>query len=330
MVPPDPSRAASCAAASTPRAKPETIVTPACESSRASRAATSRPYRVALREPTTATAGRVNLSSRPTAKRRNGGSAISASRTGYSGSNAVTIRRPQASTDAAHRSAAASSGPARTARALPTEPRRSESSPCGVESRASRPPRSRRAGHNLWGVSSRDRAQEIAVRRAKCIRYIFSPTPDGRRARASSCVLEEGREIRIRPPNEVEISGGANRLSYNSRPPPGDRGCEVEESCAGSRGRSPGGGVLLVRPHRESADPDLLRKRGRAAGSLARGGLPVRESHREGAEQRPGAQQPRGRARGGRRVRQSAFRVQARARARPERHLHPAQLRAVR
>src|SRR5438132_6017336 len=183
MVPPDPSRAASCAAASTARAKPETIVTPACESSRASRAATSRPYRVALREPTTATAGRVNLSSRPTAKSRNGGSAISASRTGYSGSNAVTIRRPQASTDAAHRSAAASSGPARTARAPPTEPRRSESSPCGVESRASRPPRSRRAGHNLWGVSSRDRAQEIAVRRAKCIRYIFSPTPDGRRAR---------------------------------------------------------------------------------------------------------------------------------------------------
>ena len=43
MVPPGVESAAWWAAASTPRAKPETTVTPASDSSRESRSATSRP-----------------------------------------------------------------------------------------------------------------------------------------------------------------------------------------------------------------------------------------------------------------------------------------------
>src|SRR6185503_2350628 len=173
-------------------------ITPACESSRASRAATSLLYRVALRDPTIATAGRRSFSRRPIAKRRNGGSAISDRSFGYSSSKAVTTLTPDDSTAPAHRSEVVSSGPARTARARSTDPSRSPSSPSGVDRTASSPPGSRAGGHTRWGVSSRDRAQEIAVRRARGIRNIFSSTrPGARKDGPGSHLQGAGRNTRF-------------------------------------------------------------------------------------------------------------------------------------
>ena len=108
-MPPGRSRAASWAAASTPRANPETTAIPTEERSRPSLEATSRPYGVAAREPTTAMAGSRRRSSEPSAKRTKGGSGISMRGGGNSASNAVTILTPRRSTSSAQRSARGSS-----------------------------------------------------------------------------------------------------------------------------------------------------------------------------------------------------------------------------
>src|SRR5262249_5514906 len=67
-------RLARCAAASMPRASPETTAKPASPRSRASRSAKRTPAADALRAPTTATAGRLSAAALPrTAKKRRRG-----------------------------------------------------------------------------------------------------------------------------------------------------------------------------------------------------------------------------------------------------------------
>src|SRR5262249_44405156 len=69
-------RLARWAAASMPRARPETTAKPAAPRSRASRSAKRRPAAEALRAPTTATAGRCSTAVWPRTARSGGGAAV--------------------------------------------------------------------------------------------------------------------------------------------------------------------------------------------------------------------------------------------------------------
>src|SRR5215472_17540881 len=65
IVQPSPMSAPSCAAASTPTARPLTTATPACARSVARRSATASPYGVGRRAPTIATFGQQGGGQRP-------------------------------------------------------------------------------------------------------------------------------------------------------------------------------------------------------------------------------------------------------------------------
>src|SRR5947207_5819022 len=79
-----------CAAASTPRARPLTMVSPAAARSPASRSATLSAYGEAARAPTIATPGVLRTPALPRIQRTNGGSGIVVSAAGYAGSLHVT------------------------------------------------------------------------------------------------------------------------------------------------------------------------------------------------------------------------------------------------
>src|SRR6516164_43082 len=89
-------RLARWAAASMPRARPETTAKPAAPRSRASRSAKRRPAAEALRAPTTATAGRRSAAVLPRTARSGGASSIICSRRGYSGSPSAMKATPSA------------------------------------------------------------------------------------------------------------------------------------------------------------------------------------------------------------------------------------------
>ena len=97
IVRPCASRAARCAMESMPSAKPETTVMPALAKSWAILWVTSRPYGVALRVPTTATAQRSVSSNVPRTYNNGGDESIWRNKAGYSSSPNITIRAPIAS-----------------------------------------------------------------------------------------------------------------------------------------------------------------------------------------------------------------------------------------
>ena len=98
MVVPPPSSAATCAAESTPRASPETMVMPAETSCPARCPAAFSAYGEARREPTMAMDGLAASERSPRKKRAGGGSTICCSSGGYSGSARVTAVGRSAST----------------------------------------------------------------------------------------------------------------------------------------------------------------------------------------------------------------------------------------
>ena len=98
---------ARCAAASIPRASPDTIANPASPSSWASRAAILPPAADALREPTIATIGCASSRALPRTEIRDGASSMLARARGYSGSCKPTSRTSSARSASISRSASA-------------------------------------------------------------------------------------------------------------------------------------------------------------------------------------------------------------------------------
>ena len=102
--------APSCAAASMPRASPETITRPPWPSSAASPRANRWPAAEATRAPTMATQGRSSSSTRPRVQISGGGGSRAASACGKAGSQEASSRAPSAAPSASSLSTWASAG----------------------------------------------------------------------------------------------------------------------------------------------------------------------------------------------------------------------------